>query len=54
MGWFFICLVSSAAGLVGWWIGQIFGIAVALVLSMIFSAYGIHLGARWNRDYFGG
>lgn len=54
MGYFFICIVSTVAGLAGWWIGQFFGFAFASALSLVLSIVGLHYGARWNRDYFGG
>ncbi|MDF1853126.1 MAG: hypothetical protein P1U85_19975 [Verrucomicrobiales bacterium] len=52
MGFFFIAIISSLAGWIGWWIGDFFGIAVAIFLSMIFSVIGLHYGAKWNREYF--
>jgi hypothetical protein len=45
-------IVSSVAGGLGWWIGNFFGIAVAIVLSMFTSVLGLALGQKWNREYF--
>lgn len=52
MGFVFIMIVSTVAGGIGWWIGNFFGVAVAFVLSMFASVYGVILGQKWNREYF--
>ncbi|MEM9281338.1 MAG: hypothetical protein AAGA96_05895 [Verrucomicrobiota bacterium] len=52
MGFIFVMIVSSVAGVVGWWIGNFFGIAAALTLSMTASVMGYWYGQKWNRDYF--
>lgn len=53
MGFIFATIVSSVAGAIGWWIGDFFGIAVAICLGMFSSAFGWYYGAKWNREYFG-
>lgn len=52
MGFIFTIIVSSVAGGIGWWIGDFFGIAAALLLSSIASVVGLVLGQKWNREYF--
>lgn len=52
MGFIFISIVSSVAGLIGWWVGDFFGIGAAFVLSMVASVVGIHYGSKWNREHF--
>lgn len=52
MGMIFALIVSSAAGAVGWWIGDFFGIAAALILSSLTSVVGYWYGMKWNREYF--
>lgn len=52
MSFIFVMIVSSVLGMVGWWVGNLFGIVFAIVLSMFASTYGIILGQRLNREYF--
>lgn len=52
MGFIFIMIVSSVAGAIGWWIGEFFGFAAALMLSTVASLVGYYYGWKWNRDYF--
>lgn len=52
MSFIFVMIVSSVLGMVGWWVGNFFGIVFAIVLSMFASTYGIILGQRLNREYF--
>lgn len=46
-------IVSSLAGGIGWWIGDFFGLAAAMMTSSITSVIGYWYGAKWNREYFG-
>ncbi len=48
----FILIVSSVGSAVGWWIGDFFGLAWALILSFVGSVYGFYLGWKINRDHF--
>ena len=52
MGFFFVMLVSSVAGAIGWWVGNLFGIAFAITLSLFASALGLFYGQKWNREFF--
>jgi uncharacterized membrane protein YfcA len=52
MGMFFVMIVSSVAGYLGWWIGDFFGFAAGLVLTTVASVIGYWYGAKWNREYF--
>lgn len=53
MGIFFVLIISSIAGSIGWWLGSFFGIAIAISASMIASTLGYWYGQKWNREYFG-
>ena len=53
MGFLFALIISTLAGAVGWWVGNFFGIAVAVTLSLFASAFGFYYGQKWNREYFG-
>jgi len=46
-------IVSTLAGGIGWWIGDFFGLAAAMMTSSITSVIGYWYGAKWNREYFG-
>lgn len=52
MGFLFAMIVSSAAGAIGFWIGDFFGIAFALALGTVASVFGWWYGVKWNREYF--
>jgi len=52
MGFFFTMIISSVAGAVGWWVGNLFGIAMAISVSMVASVMGLYYGQKWNREYF--
>ena len=53
MGFFFVMIISSVAGALGWWIGNFFGIAIAISLSLTASLVSYYYGLKWNREYFG-
>ncbi len=53
MGFIFAIIISSVAGAIGWWVGEFFGIAAALILSSVTSIIGYIYGLKWNREYFG-
>ncbi len=53
MGTVFVLIVSSFAGAIGWWIGDFFGLAAAMMSSSIASVVGWWYGMKWNREYFG-
>lgn len=52
MAFIFTMIISSVAGYIGWWIGEFFGFAAAIMLSSITSVIGYWYGWKWNRDYF--
>ncbi len=48
----FIMMVSSVASGVGWWLGDFFGFAAALILSSVGGIVGFYYGMKWNRELF--
>ena len=52
MGTFFILIVSSVAGSIGWWLGSYFGFTAAFSVSTIASFVGVYFGWKWNRELF--
>lgn len=53
MGFFFVLIVSSLAGGIGWWAGNFFGIVAATFCGVTGSLIGYYYGQKWNREYFG-
>ncbi len=49
----FVLLLSSVAGAIGWWAGNLFGFLPAILVSTVMSVLGIHYARRINREYFG-
>lgn len=43
---------STITSAIGWWVGGLFGIEWAFILSIVASFYGIYLGWKINRDHF--
>lgn len=48
----FALIVSSAAGAIGWWVGEFFSFTVAFAVSTFASVLGYYYGVKWNREYF--
>lgn len=46
-----IMMVSTILGGAGWWVGEFFSFAAALVISTFASIYGFYLGWKWNAQY---
>lgn len=48
----FALIISSAAGAIGWWVGDFFSFTAAFAVSTVASVFGYYYGVKWNREYF--
>ena len=49
---FIIIILTSIGGWGGWWLGNHFGLFMALVLSMIGTGAGLYYGRLFNQKYY--
>jgi hypothetical protein len=42
---------STLGGMIGWWVGEPFGIMTAVILSAVGTGLGIYVGYKVIRDY---
>lgn len=52
MNTIFMLIVSTVGSAIGWWIGDFWGFAGAMVLSTVGSIVGLYYGWKWNRILF--
>ena len=45
-------LGASLAGLVGWWIGVQVGFTTGVIVSTIFSGFGMYFARKWAMSYW--
>jgi len=49
----FMFLGITLGGAVGWWLGELVGFMTAFLLSGVGSMFGVYLGWRIHRHFFG-